>query len=81
MEELYFCLYLTENEHYIVEDDITDKCREYNCKLIYYRPLKEGHVPCYREVKITGNKPDFNKIKEYIKTLDPEPNPHKISKP
>jgi hypothetical protein len=62
--ELYFCLKLTENEHYIVEDMLQAKCQELNCKLLYYRKLKDGHVPMYREVKIIGN--NINKIKVFL---------------
>lgn len=53
-EQFYFCLYLTADEHDIVEEEIRVLTRYFGCKLIYYRCLKEGHVNCYREVKITG---------------------------
>ena len=50
----YFCLKLTENEHYVVEDMIKDWCSENGGRLIYYRVLKDGHVPMIREIKIDG---------------------------
>jgi phosphoribosylformylglycinamidine (FGAM) synthase PurS component len=56
INDYYFCLYLTESEHGIVEDMISKMCFKNNLKLEYYRELKDFHVPCYREIKITGNK-------------------------
>ena len=53
-QELYFCLNLTENEHYIVEDMIRDMCVTHNIKFHYYRKCKEGHVPMIRECKVEG---------------------------
>jgi hypothetical protein len=53
---LYGCFYLTENEHFIVEDILQKKCDEIGAKLVYYRKLKDGHVPCVREYKIQGAK-------------------------
>jgi hypothetical protein len=53
---LYGCFDLTENEHYIVEAILKKKCDEIGAKLIYYRELKDGHVPCIREYKIQGAK-------------------------
>lgn len=76
-EELYFCLCLTENEHYIVKEELQELCNKFNLQLKYYRELKEGHIPTYREVKIIGK--DINKIKKYIKESDVSvcKNPHK----
>jgi hypothetical protein len=53
---LYGCFDLTEDEHFIVEDMLQKKCDEIGAKLIYYRKLKDGHVPCIREFKISGEK-------------------------
>lgn len=53
--EQYFCLHLTENEHYIVEDMLRAFCNSNGLSVVYYRKLKNGHVPMYRECKITGN--------------------------
>lgn len=70
IEELYFCLHLTENEHYLVEDELRGKAQEYGAEMMYYRVLKEGHVPMYREVKFRGDKPAINRLKKYIKSWD-----------
>ena len=76
--EFYFCLVLTENEHYIVEDMLKNICLKYDCKLKYYRKLKEGHMPTYREIKIVGK--NIGHIKKYMseQRLITERNPHKI---
>lgn len=78
-KEIYFCLYLTENEHFIIENELKNVCNKLNLKLQYYRKLKDGHVPTYREVKIIGD--NINKIKKYIKEsklyLHITKNPHK----
>jgi len=52
----YFRLYLTENEHYIVEGYLKDFCQKNNLEFIYYRTLKNGHVPCVREIKVKGER-------------------------
>ena len=62
MEEKYFCLELTEEEHCVVENEILKICLRYNGELKYYRKLKEGHFPCYREVKIVAEKENLNTI-------------------
>lgn len=66
-QEMYFCLKLTENEHYIVEDMIKTECERLGLKLLYYRQLKEGHWPMYREVKIVG---DVGLFKPFLETIE-----------
>lgn len=75
--ELYFCLELTENEHYIVENELTDLCLKYDLKMPYYRRLKDGDIPCFREIKITGKK--IGMIKKWIEKnkMVIQKNPHK----
>jgi len=65
-DESYFCLDLTENEHHIIEGYILDfiERNELDLELVYYRQLKEGHVPCHREVKLRG--PDLNYFQRFI---------------
>jgi hypothetical protein len=81
-DELYFCLTLTENEHYIVEDLIQKQCDKEGLKLQYYRKLKDGHVPTYREVKITGDPGAIGRLKTWMvdgkHDLSIEKNPHKV---
>lgn len=50
--EWYFCLKLTENEHHIVEGMLRNISPA--SKVVYYRELKEGHIPMIREVKVRG---------------------------
>lgn len=82
MDEIYFCLNLTENEHYIVEDMIRKECNRLDCQLKYYRQLKEGHIPMYREVKVCGTMKQLNSLKKYFHkeyiSDNFEENPHKI---
>lgn len=80
MKELYFCLKLTETEHDTVSCDLSQECKRYNCYLVYYRKLKDGHVPMYREIKIRGHKNGISRILNFIeKSLKAymEVNPHK----
>lgn len=65
---LYGCFDLSENEHYIVEDLLRKKCDEIGAKLIYYRKLKDGHVPCIREYKVEGAKYMLYKIINFIQS-------------
>jgi len=73
-DEFYFCLRLTENEHYFAEDAIKKRCEESGLTLKYYRKLKEGHIPLYREIKITGAKVDVNYFKRWFTTPTKENN-------
>lgn len=78
LEEMYFCLYLTENEHYIVQDQLALKCLCEGWKLMYYRELNEGHVPMYREVKIFGHRSMFERYMNQTGLVDHiRRNPHK----
>jgi hypothetical protein len=65
-KEHYFRLKLTENEHFIIEDSLREICEQGGLELLYYRKLKNGHVPLIREVKIKGN---FGKVMEAICSL------------
>ncbi len=79
MEELYFCLHLTENEHDIVAHDIKEEATKLGCELKYYRQLKDGHVPMHREAKVVGDK--INLLKSWMvkESIDKHivRNPHK----
>ena len=63
---LYGCFDLTTEEHFIVEDLLRKKCDEIGAKLIYYRQLKDGHVPCIREFKAEGEKWMLYEIMNFI---------------
>lgn len=81
-KELYFCLYLTSGEHEIVEYTLMQKCIELNLNLKYYRELKDGHIPMYREVKVIGEHENLNRFKAFLKLEHYDdniaPNPYKI---
>lgn len=66
MSELYFCLHLTESEHWIVESNFIKKCKELGLTLSYYRELKDGHIPMYREIKIVGEKENLNRFEAWM---------------
>lgn len=86
MEEIYFCLYLTSNEHECVEQEIREFCQSNEgYELVYYRQLKDGHIPMYREVKIrfpeNNKKPWFYFMnKEYSPWEFRIDNPHILRK-
>jgi hypothetical protein len=83
MEELYFCLYLTENEHDIASHDIQEQCGNLGLEFKYYRKLKDGHVPMYREVKVRGTRTQIAKFKNWMisDSLDKQVkrNPHNVT--
>jgi len=66
MAEFYFTQYLTENEHYFVEDMILEYCNKHNLQVKYYRKFKTGHIPCQRECKIIGEQKDINIFKNHF---------------
>lgn len=82
MDELYFCLRLTEFEHLLAEGSIrhwADICG--GVEVRYYRKLKDGHVPMYREVKLTGQREQLNRFEAWMRSekfdKHVEQNPHK----
>ena len=81
-EELYFCLELTESEHYIVEDNIRKTWPL--LEMVYYRQLKEGHVPMIREIKLRGQKAEIQRFKRWAKleklTENVVKNPYSIAR-
>lgn len=64
--EIYFCLKLSENEHRIIEQELKDLCGKNDLSLVYYRKLKDGHIPMYRELKISGK---INRIRNYLEEI------------
>lgn len=66
IEELYARTYLTESEHDFVEDEIRQYCQENEIKFIYYRKIKTGHIPCFREFKVSGTRGQIMKFVEYL---------------
>jgi hypothetical protein len=65
-EELYFCLKLTTDEHSIMEGVIRKEAARLNCKVLYYRTMKNGHVAMFREVKLEGETQNINRFKDWI---------------
>ena len=78
-DTFYFCLELTENEHYIVGDMIDVFCLENGYVFHYYRKLSDGHVPMLRECKVEGK--NINRFKAWMieEKLQSHwvPNPHR----
>lgn len=62
MNELFFTPFATENEHYFIQEIIENSCKELGLKMLYYRKFKNNHHPGYREVKVSGSKPNLNKF-------------------
>lgn len=67
-EEFFFTLGLTENEHFIVEDMISEECKRLGMELRYYRKFKQGHVPMQREVKVVGTPSQISDLKKFFET-------------
>lgn len=67
-KEIYFTTYLTADEHEIVRELIREWATANGCVMVYYRPLKTGHIPGRRECKIQGNIAAFLKFAkdEYV---------------
>jgi len=53
--ELYSLVQAIENEHCCIEKIVRDFCAIRGMDCVYYRKLKRGHVPTFREFKIRGN--------------------------
>jgi hypothetical protein len=62
--ELYIQLYYTENEHGIIEKKLKTFCNDNDLILNYYRKFKSGHIPMWRELKVTGKK--LGKLIDYM---------------
>lgn len=63
-EDIYFCLDLTESEHEIISSELSEVCATNGLELVYYRKLKEGHIPMIREIKVRfhGKQPIFSDL-------------------
>lgn len=65
VEEFFFTTYLTENEHDAIKNMISNWCAVNESHMLYYRKFKNGHVPMWRECKISGKVGEFiNWLKE-----------------
>ena len=53
--EFYTVIDATENEHFCLEHFFLDFCQKNQATLLYYRKMKNGHIPMKREVKIKGS--------------------------
>lgn len=89
MKTFYFCLYLTESEHWCMESTIDKFLKEEcpNTAIVYYRQLKEGHIPMHREVKLIGPESAIQCFKRWFSStpkpdrsyaLDVVKNPHRV---
>ncbi len=81
-EELYFCMYLTESEHWVMQTYIEECLKDCKAELKYYRKLKDGHIPMHREIKIVGEKSAIQFIKRWLVDkkydIDVVANPHRV---
>jgi hypothetical protein len=77
MQQLYFCLSLSSNEHWIVAEQIEEFCSKNDITVHYAgRKLKEGHFAGYREYKLSGKDLGPTKgwlKKEYLHYIKPNP--------
>jgi len=67
MDDLYFCIKLTEAEHQIGAEKLKEACDRAGVKLVFWRKLIDGHVPMFREVKVQGTQPQLDEIKKFIR--------------
>lgn len=67
LEEFYFRLHLTENEHWCVEGDIQEWMSKFSgITLMYYRTMKNGHIPMLREAKVIGTRGKVAEFKRWL---------------
>lgn len=66
VEDFFFTVKLTENEHWVFEEHIDIHCLELGLSKKYYRKFKTGHVPTWRECKVIGPKPSINRFKRWL---------------
>lgn len=66
MEDLYFCIKLTEAEHTACEAKLKAECERTGAKFLFWRKLVDGHVPLFREVKVQGNSIQLNEIRKFM---------------
>ena len=67
MDELYFCFVNTESDHFGLSQMLLDQCELHGCELRYYRELKDGHIPMWREVKLVGPKEKLNLVRRWLR--------------
>ena len=51
-DSFYFVTCGTESELSCVANDLLEKCAKEGVELVYFRTLKTGHIPTFREVKL-----------------------------
>ncbi len=80
IERMYWCCRLTSNEHECVEYNLEQFLPTVDCKLEYYRQLKDGHIPMWREGKVVGEKRNLHKVADWLDKnwVIRERNPHKV---
>jgi len=69
IEQCYGRAYLTESEHSFAEDEIRKFCVQHKLRFFYYRQLKHGHQPMWREFKIEGPRGLLKKFDDEFCTL------------
>lgn len=64
---MYARSHCTENGHYFLEQKLREYCSKHQISLHYYRKLKIGHLPMWREWKLTGLRGKILKLAEVFK--------------
>lgn len=67
--EMYFRIRATENEHCTHRQDIDEYSQHHQIIVHYYRKIKTGHQPCWREVKVEGERFELLRLKEAFKDI------------
>lgn len=62
MSEFTFCLQMPEENHYVIENTLYNKCRDYKCRLEAYQRITDT----IREVKIRGPHQSIESVKKYM---------------
>lgn len=78
--DIYFCIKANEAEHKYIEDELRQRCAIHLCKVDFYRPLKDGHINLYKEVRITGPREEIEHVRNFLQggmNIRFERNPHK----
>jgi hypothetical protein len=66
--EYYFQVEGSSSDLAAIRWEIESFCEQNGLEVVYYRKLKHGHVPTYRECKVIGNVYLF---KEWLDTYAP----------
>lgn len=66
MDDLYFCIKLNEVDHTNCEKELKEECERLGAKFHFWRKLVDGHVPLFREVKVTGTQHQVQEVNKFL---------------